>query len=57
MDEKELDARAAREIDENLRRVFKQMEDSNLPDRFTDLLRQLRESDSVQHAASKEERS
>jgi len=33
------------EIDQNLRRVFRQMEESHLPDRFTDLLAQLREKD------------
>jgi hypothetical protein len=38
-------ARASDEIDENLRRVFRQMEQSDLPDRFTNLLEQLRARD------------
>ncbi|WP_167766882.1 NepR family anti-sigma factor [Jannaschia formosa] len=45
MNEQQPKARTDVEIDENLRRVFRQMEESSLPDRFTDLLQQLREKD------------
>lgn len=39
--------RSTQEIDENLRRVFKRMEQTDLPDRLTDLLDQLRASDAT----------
>ncbi|MDB2407165.1 NepR family anti-sigma factor [Jannaschia sp.] len=52
MDDKEPNSRTSQEIDENLRRVFKEMEGSNLPDRFTDLLQQLRNSDGNSGGAS-----
>ena len=38
--------RLAEEIDENLRRVFHEMQRSDLPDRFTNLLDQLRQGES-----------
>ncbi|WP_255012835.1 NepR family anti-sigma factor [Roseovarius sp. M141] len=34
------------QIDDNLRRVYDDMLDDSVPDRFQDLLRQLREQDS-----------
>ncbi|WP_371156287.1 NepR family anti-sigma factor [Jannaschia sp. 2305UL9-9] len=37
--------RTTQEIDENLRRVFREKEDEALPDRFTSLLNQLRAQD------------
>lgn len=39
-------AAIARQIDENLRRVYQQAVEEQVPDRFTDLLRQLKEQDS-----------
>ncbi|UWQ18061.1 NepR family anti-sigma factor [Jannaschia sp. M317] len=39
-------ARTAQQIDENLRRVFREKEGEDIPDRFTDLLNQLRQQDS-----------
>ncbi|MGR3760266.1 NepR family anti-sigma factor [Roseobacteraceae bacterium NS-SX3] len=38
--------RAGREIDQNLKRAFDQMASEPVPDRFTDLLKQLREKES-----------
>ncbi|MGB3406611.1 MAG: NepR family anti-sigma factor [Jannaschia sp.] len=38
--------RTTQEIDENLRRVFREMEGEGVPDRFTDLLNKLRQQDS-----------
>ena len=38
--------RTTQQIDENLRRVFREKEEESLPDRFNDLLQQLRQQDS-----------
>jgi hypothetical protein len=38
------------QIDENLRRVYNDALNENVPDRFTDLIRQLKESESASDA-------
>ena len=45
------------QIDENLRRVYKEMLDEELPDRFRDLLSQLRDKESGSKASSGEDNS
>jgi hypothetical protein len=47
-------ARTTEEIDENLRRVFREMQGDDLPDRFTNLLEQLRARDGKVRAGSEE---
>ena len=42
------------QVDDNLRRVYKQMLDEELPDRFHDLLSQLRDKESSQTGDGKE---
>lgn len=37
--------RPASQIDENLKRVYREMEEETLPDRFRDLIEQLRKQD------------
>jgi hypothetical protein len=46
--------RTTEEIDENLRRVFRQMEETGLPDRFSTLLEQLRARDGSVRNGSEE---
>lgn len=46
MANKEPNPRARQQIDENLRRVFNEMVEEDLPDRFKDLLSQLKQQDS-----------
>ena len=48
-------ARLSEEIDANLKRVYGDMLDESVPDRFTDLLAQLKEADAA--AKSKSENS
>ncbi|MAN15279.1 NepR family anti-sigma factor [Alterinioella nitratireducens] len=45
MTNKEPNARTRQQIDENLRRVFQEKVQEELPDRFKDLLSQLKEQD------------
>ena len=42
---KKRDRQVDREIDENLKRAFQETAEAPLPDRFTDLLNQLRKSE------------
>jgi hypothetical protein len=46
--------RTTDEIDENLRRVFRQMEETGLPDRFSSLLQQLRARDGAPRDGSED---
>lgn len=41
-----------KQIDENIRRVYSEMADEPVPDRFTDLLRQLRDKEQEQSTCS-----
>ncbi|WP_442970274.1 NepR family anti-sigma factor [Roseovarius sp. CH_XMU1461] len=41
-----------KQIDENIRRVYSEMADEPVPDRFTDLLRQLRDKEQEQSTSS-----
>ena len=41
-----------KQIDENIRRVYSEMADEPVPDRFTDLLRQLRDEEQEQSTSS-----
>ncbi|MBY6046956.1 NepR family anti-sigma factor [Vannielia litorea] len=43
--EKQANEGLRRQIDENLRRVFQAQVEEDVPDRFTDLLKRLREQD------------
>lgn len=51
-DEKEINPRAQSLIDENLKRVYADVENENLPDRFLDLLSKLKEQDDKQGGTS-----
>lgn len=46
---------ADREIDENLKRAFEQVASEPVPDRFTDLLKQLKEKETLEKAKQSEE--
>jgi hypothetical protein len=48
MDENQKSVRLMRQIDENLRKVYEEAVDTELPDRFQELLRRLREQDKSQ---------
>lgn len=41
-----------KQIDENIRRVYSEMADEPVPDRFTELLRQLRDKEQEQSTSS-----
>ncbi|MFU1477383.1 NepR family anti-sigma factor [Roseovarius sp. C7] len=41
-----------KQIDENIRRVYSEMADEPVPDRFTELLRQLRDKEQEQTSSS-----
>ncbi|SES05796.1 hypothetical protein SAMN04490244_105110 [Tranquillimonas rosea] len=46
MGERQKTSSAMRQIDENLKRVYKDVEEGEIPDRFKDLLDRLKEQDS-----------
>ncbi|UWQ80129.1 hypothetical protein K3725_03720 [Leisingera sp. S132] len=46
---------ADREIDENLKRAFEQVASEPVPDRFTDLLKQLKEKETLGKMKQSEE--
>ncbi|MDC0658519.1 NepR family anti-sigma factor [Leisingera sp. SS27] len=46
---------ADREIDENLKRAFEQVASEPVPDRFTDLLKQLKEKETLGKTKQSEE--
>ncbi|KIC38097.1 NepR family anti-sigma factor [Leisingera sp. JC1] len=46
---------ADREIDENLKRAFEQVASEPVPDRFTDLLKQLKEKETLEKVKQSEE--
>lgn len=46
--DKAMDEAVAKQIDENLRRIYAQKVAEEIPERFQDLLKQLREKDKLQ---------